>query len=219
MFYYYGRKKKISRHYPAPNRNTIIEPFAGSAAYSLHADNWKRDVVLVEKDSRIVDIWNWLIDPGTTKEDIESLPDLEVGEKTSDIMHIIHSVSKRWHQYKTMTVTKVLATNWEASKRAMAGNLHKVKHWKVLQGGYEEAPDTEAAWFIDPPYRGSQGTGYLWGSDKIDYGKLAKWALDRKGQVMFCEGGGADYLPFEPLTDLVGVAGKRNAEKLFYREG
>ena len=45
MFYYYGRKKQIAKCYPKPNFNTIIEPFAGSAAYSLHNDNWKKNML------------------------------------------------------------------------------------------------------------------------------------------------------------------------------
>ena len=35
----YGRKKQIVKCYPDPNFDSIIEPFAGSAAYSLHEDN------------------------------------------------------------------------------------------------------------------------------------------------------------------------------------
>ena len=59
MFYYYGRKKQIVRRYPTPLLDTIIEPFAGSAAYSLHSDNWKRKVILVEKDDKVADIWRF----------------------------------------------------------------------------------------------------------------------------------------------------------------
>ena len=36
MFYYYGRKKQIAKYYPEPKYDTIVEPFAGSAAYSLY---------------------------------------------------------------------------------------------------------------------------------------------------------------------------------------
>ena len=36
MFYYYGRKQKIFGKYPKPQFDTIIEPFAGSAAYSMN---------------------------------------------------------------------------------------------------------------------------------------------------------------------------------------
>ena len=40
MFYYLGRKKRVAGKYPDPAFPTIVEPFAGSAAYSLHGDRW-----------------------------------------------------------------------------------------------------------------------------------------------------------------------------------
>lgn len=53
MFYYYGRKKQIAKYYPSPNYSVIVEPFAGSAAYSLYENNWKKDVILIEKDEKL----------------------------------------------------------------------------------------------------------------------------------------------------------------------
>jgi site-specific DNA-adenine methylase len=35
MFSYYGSKSKIVKYYPCPAHDKIIEPFAGSARYSL----------------------------------------------------------------------------------------------------------------------------------------------------------------------------------------
>lgn len=215
MFYYYGRKKQIAKHYPLPISDTIIEPFAGSAAYSLFGENWKRNVILIEKDLRVAAVWGWLINRATV-EDIQNLPDLKVGEKTSDFFHILHAATKMAFKYKTITVTPVLARNWDCSKRYIANNLYKVKHWKILCGDYTEAPDIAATWFIDPPYKGSSGNGYDTGSKSIDYQSLAKWSLARKGQIIFCEGTNGDYLPFEPLLTLMGVAGKRSEERLFH---
>ena len=45
MFYYYGRKQKIFGKYPKPQFDTIIEPFAGSAAYSMNY--YKNNFVLL----------------------------------------------------------------------------------------------------------------------------------------------------------------------------
>jgi site-specific DNA-adenine methylase len=42
MWSYYGGKSKIVQYYPDPKYDTIIEPFAGSAQYSLYGDNWKK---------------------------------------------------------------------------------------------------------------------------------------------------------------------------------
>ena len=216
MFYYYGRKKQIAKYYPAPNCDTIIEPFAGAAAYSLYSDNWKKDVVLIEKDPRVAGIWDWLINHATEKE-ILSLPDLKIGEKSSEFLHIIHAATKMAFKYKTIKVTAVLERNWEISKRVMATSLHKVKHWQIICGDYTQAPDIEATWFIDPPYKNRPGMGYQYSSEFIDYNSLSTWSLKRKGEIIFCEGESGDYLPFETLLELKGVAGKSSKEVIFYK--
>lgn len=216
MFYYYGRKKQIAKYYPSPNEDTIIEPFAGSAAYSLYKNNWRKRVILIEKDKKVYDIWDWLVNRATS-EIIESLPDLKIGEKSSEFLHIIHAVTKMAFHFKTIKVTAVLERNWEISKRVMAQNLYKIKHWEIINGDYSEAPDIVATWFVDPPYKGNAGMGYRFGSDSIDYDALAQWALRRRGELIFCEGEDADYLPFKPLVDLKGVAGKINKEMIYYR--
>lgn len=216
MFYYYGRKKQFVRLYPAPLFDCLIEPFAGSAAYALHGTNWKKEVVLVEKDERVAAIWKWLINEATAQE-ISRMPDLHVGERTSEFLHIIHAATKMAFAYKTIKVTPVLARNWEISKRHMARDLHKVKHWKIVTGDYQQAPEVEATWFIDPPYKSSPGQGYKHGSSDLDYKALAKWVHSRKGQVICCEGEFGDYLEFAPLRDCKGVAGKSSKEVMYYR--
>jgi site-specific DNA-adenine methylase len=216
MFYYYGRKKQIAKHYPAPNYGTIVEPFAGSAAYSLYEENWKKNVILIEKDERVAAIWEWLIKDAKPK-DIKALPHLEIGDKSSEFLHILHAATKMAFHYKTIKVTPILARNWEISKRYMAENLFKVKHWKMICGDYTLAPDVEATWFIEPPYKKDSGKGYRYSSDLIDYNYLANWAKERKGEVIFCEGIHGNYLPFKPLLNLKGVAGKTSKEVVYYR--
>lgn len=216
MFYYYGRKKQIAKYYPMPNFDTIVEPFAGSAAYSLFGINWKKNVILIEKDPQVYEIWNWLINDATVTE-IEKLPNLQVGEKSSEFLHIIHAATKMAFHFKTIKVTPVLNRNWEISKRLMAENLFKIKHWKIINGDYSLAPNLEATWFIDPPYKGDGGMGYRFSSKQLNYEQLANWALTRKGELIFCEGKDGDYLPFSPLIELKGIAGKSSKEMLFYR--
>lgn len=77
MFYYYGRKKKIGKYYPKPSHDIIIEPFAGSATYCLRDDNWKKDIILVEKDKGVYDIWDWLINEACL-DDIEKCKSLKL---------------------------------------------------------------------------------------------------------------------------------------------
>ena len=216
MFYFYGHKKQIAKYYPKPLFETIIEPFAGSAAYSLYGDNWKKDIILIEKDDRVSKIWEWLINEATEKEILE-MPDLKVGDKTSDFLHIVHAVTKQAFFYKTIKVTPVLARNWRISKRHMAKNLFKIKHWKLIMGDYTLAPDMEATWFIDPPYQYRSGLGYHHGSNILNYNILTKWIKQRNGQIISCEGKDAKYLPFKPLLTLTGVAGKKNDEVLYQK--
>ncbi|MDR3131368.1 MAG: hypothetical protein LBU18_07455 [Treponema sp.] len=60
------------------------------------------------------------------------------------------------------------------------------------------------------------GYGYGYGSNLIDYTKLAAWAKSRKGEVIFCEDEHGDYLPFVSLISLKGAVGKTSQEKIFY---
>ncbi len=214
MFYYYGRKKQIAKYYPEPGYDTIVEPFAGAAAYSLYKEHWKKNVILIEKDTKVFDIWDWLINRATI-EDIEKLPTLKVGEKSSEFLHIIHAATKMAFAFKTIKVTPVLERNWEISRRVMKENLYKIKHWQIINDDYSVAPDIEATWFIDPPYKGEAGMGYRFGSNTIDYPQLAEWAKQRKGEVIFCEGKNGDYLDFKPLVNLKGVAGKTSKEVVY----
>jgi site-specific DNA-adenine methylase len=216
MFYYYGRKKQIAKYYPSPHCDTIIEPFAGAAAYSLYGDNWKKNVILIEKDVKVFQIWDWLINYATVEE-IRHLPDLKVGEKSSEFLHIVHAATKMAFQFKTIKVTPILERNWEISRRIFAENLYKVKHWTIINGEYSNAPDIEATWFIDPPYKGDAGMGYRFSSKMLDYEKLSRWALSRKSEIIFCEGNNGDYLPFQPLLNLKGVAGKVSKEMIYYK--
>ena len=45
-------------YYPPPKNVKIIEPFAGSAKYSLKY--WQNDVILVDKYDVVINIWKWL---------------------------------------------------------------------------------------------------------------------------------------------------------------
>ena len=56
LWSYYGRKTKVIKMYPNPQYDIIIEPFAGTAVYSLYDNNWQKEIHLIEKYDVIVTI-------------------------------------------------------------------------------------------------------------------------------------------------------------------
>src|SRR5450756_1022722 len=65
MFSYYGSKRLLAHYYAEPQHDLIVEPFAGSAGYSLHGNRWRKDVLLLDRDTRLVGVWEWLIGEAT----------------------------------------------------------------------------------------------------------------------------------------------------------
>lgn len=203
MFYSFGGKAYLAKFYPEPQHDTIIEPFAGSAAYSLHDDYWKRNVILVEKNPDIVAMWNWFINDATP-DSVATIPPLVTGDpypEGDDPVHIlIRSARLDSGIPKRGTVTAHHTNEFEKVRRRVLKNLHKVAHWTIIEGDYTQAPDIEATWFIDPPYAGVSGGYNGFGAERIDFPKLGEWCLSRRGQIIVCEDdrhGG--WLPFEPL--------------------
>lgn len=200
MFSFYGSKWSAAPRYPKPKYGTIIEPFAGSACYSLCYP--EREVILVEKDHIIASIWKWLI--SATPSEILQIP------CTFDSVDDIKGPQElRWFMGfwvgSAAASPKKKTTPWcQWSKRKrdrVASQVEHIRHWRVICGDYTESPDIEATWFIDPPYC-KQGKHYRCGSEEIDYNALATWCMDRKGQVMVCESEGATWLPFQPFTHI-----------------
>lgn len=210
MFSYYGRKSKIVSKYPPPIYDTIIEPFAGSAAYSLHNDNWKKKVILVDKDPIIISTWLWL--QSSSPEDILNLPDFKVGDNINsfDLNPGARQFCGFWlntgsAQPKLTASKRFKPSYWTNIKRLTAENIPKIKHWDIRHDDYLNLTNIEATWFIDPPYfKGGKYYRY----NKIDYTALGLWCKDRLGQVIVCENSGADWLPFKPLINFQGQSHK-----------
>ncbi len=208
MWSYYGSKSRIVHLYPTPKLDKIIEPFAGSARYSLKY--FDKDVLLVDKYETIINIWKWL--QQCSEKDILSLPLLSKGEDLRSInltgperdflgmMAGIASVSPR---------NKISAFSAEQNGRKnylkrISKQLFKIKHWKFLCADYTEIENESATWFIDPPYQVG-GHAYVHGNDKIDFGKLKGWCENRYGQVIVCENMSADWMDFKPLSKMRGA--------------
>lgn len=205
MFSYFGSKYKLAKHYGAPRHDTVIEPFAGSAAYSLY---WEpKKVILVDKNPVIVSIWNYLIT--ATEQQIMALPTdfdkisdmgLEYGAENligfwagKGKVTPARSRSKWGRQYAESKDCKVWG---EAVKERISSQLSKIRGWECYQGCYTSIPNQTAHWFIDPPY---QVAGKKYPHRNIDYPAYAEWVKSRDGYVQACENEGADYLPFKPF--------------------
>ena len=205
MFNYYGSKSKITDLYPPPEFDEIIEPFAGSARYACHYHT--HDVLLVEINPIIAQIWRFLINDATP-EGIIGLPDPSEGDRISsytqlsqverDLMGFCAGGSGVSRPYDKVTSRPIKNSQWYCAKKRIAKMVPRVRHWRIVETSYENVRiNPEATWFVDPPYAGPAGTGYKYSS--IDYKRLAEWCLARRGQLIVCEGVGADWLPFEPL--------------------
>src|SRR4051812_26798269 len=109
MFYFYGGKRRLARRYPAPKHRVVVEPFAGSAAYSmLHLVPVKGQravdkVILIEKDQRVCDTWEKLL--AMDVDALMSYPIPEAGARTSDFLLMTSACSNRIARTQEMTVT------------------------------------------------------------------------------------------------------------------
>ncbi len=221
FFPYYGSKYSLARHYPRPQRDLVVEPFAGAAGYAT----WHncRKALLVDRDPVVAGLWRYLI--AVRPEEILALPELlDEGDCVDDhdlpqeARWLIGFWLNRGSAVPKKTRTAYSARedrnqlNWGADAKArIASQVHRIREWKVVEGSYEGAPDVEATWFIDPPY-GDKGRYYRCRFD--DFPGLGRWCLEREGQVVVCEGPGADWLPFKPFGDFKSSKGR--AEEVAY---
>jgi len=205
MFSYYGGKSKIIHKYQEAKYPLIIEPFAGSARYSLRFYN--KDCWINDSYKVICDVWNWMI--RAELDDINKIPflargdDLRSLEMDKDLRSLLGFAVNRGVPYPRHIYTKWPAESDEIGrlKNKLIHYCGKLKHWKVTNLKYLELPDIEATWYIDPPY---QFGGDLYIENKINYQELADWCKSRKGQVIVCENSKADWLPFKFLTEMSG---------------
>lgn len=214
LFPYYGSKWNIARHYPAPEAH-VVEPFAGAAGYSCFYG--VRQAILVDKDPIIAGLWKYLI--GVSPSEVMSLPDMpEIGDCVDnyDIPQEAKWLIGFWLNRGSATPKKTRTAysarsdrgqlNWgQRAKERIASQLPQIAEWQVIEGSYEQSPNCEATWFVDPPY-GDKGRFYRVGF--ADFDQLGQWCLRRRGTLIACEGEGAKWLPFEPLGSFKSSKGR-----------
>lgn len=216
FFGYFGGKWRAAPKYPEPKYDTIIEPFAGSAGYSLRY--YDRDVVLYEKYDALVHLWKWLIEEA----DYDSVMQLPIIGEFDHIDQIdapygakmligfgLNSgaaqpckVPSKWARLTRedweIIGCGTLTGLWIKEKRQrVAEQVEYIKHWKIHHvDRLGQIPNREATWFIDPPYQDA-GKHYKHGSQHLDFQQLATWCLMRQGQAIVCENDGANWFRFD----------------------
>lgn len=208
FFCYYGGKWRIGNRYPEPTTDTIIEPFAGAAGYSVRHYG-TQNVRLYDLDEKIVMTWAYLI--RATPEEILRLP-LEI-PTTVDDLDICEEARYLigWWLNKGATGPRKSPSKWmrdrirpnsfwgEVIRDRIAQQVAKIRHWTIERRGYLTLDNPRATWFIDPPYDSAAGRLYRYST--IEYDDLADFCLTREGQVIVCENEGATWLPFETFCD------------------
>lgn len=204
MFSYYGSKSKIAHLYPAPQHGKIVEPFAGSARYSLL--HWENDVLLCDTSEYVFKVWQYLLEASPA--DVRGLPDvpskvcLDTYSNLSDAERYLIGFHLCRGKAKPRR-TGHGQNSWSQDRERIATNLFKIKHWTISQLSFSELPNGLATWFIDPPYKAVQerpGNSDRYPQWNVDYDALTAFVHSREGLVIVCEGDGADYLPFKLLT-------------------
>lgn len=209
---YYGGKSKIAHLYPAPEYDHVVEPFAGSAAYSwLHRrrpDGTRREVWLNDLDPKTFSMWKFLTSPDAYAIVEDLVPNhVEPGQKVSDfiparypgLVELCRAEANQGTQGARGVhdqITSMGAKCWKV-KRKLLEVIPEVSSWKITNVDYAELANIPATWFVDPPYSNAAGRRYRTAS--VDYEHLGWWCLNRKGQVIVCENEGASWMDFQTL--------------------
>lgn len=211
MFYYFGRKARLAPLYPAPEHPLVIEPFAGSMAYTFH---YRPAAALgIDANSDLVRVWKEVV--GMTPEEILAYPEPALGERVCDRWSMLAAGSHGTAVASSYLWTERMSRDLRKQKR-LAARLRDYADVAIeyRHGNFDFAPAVEATWFIDPPYQ-KVGRGY--GGERLDYAALAEFVMTRRGLVVVCEQMGADWLPFAPLAEIKGTTNKRTTEVVFVR--
>ena len=227
FFTYFGGKYRATPYYARPQHRTIIEPFAGSAGYSLNYSGL--DVHLYDVDPIIYGVWDYLIraKPSEILLLPEVIVDVRVLALPQEAKWLIGfwlnkgmvspcNIPGKWMR-EDIKLGRTLDSYWGPGlKSRIASQVGHIKHWKISNTPYYEIENRDACWFIDPPYKRS-GSHYRF--HDIDYVRLGGFCKSRIGQVQVCEQLGADWLPFEPfraIKSLEGRNGSKQSVELLY---
>lgn len=217
FFSYYGAKYTVAGHLGKPRRDLVVEPFAGSAAYSTR---WNaRRVRLYDVSEDICDLWDFLIN--SSERDIAAIPDtfddddeflsLPRGPRllcgfwvSKGRAEVSGKLSPWYFQYRNARDCRVWG---QAVKARIIAQKPLIEAWTIDNLSWDRIPLVEAHWHVDPPYNNSAGRRYPHGT--VDHIALGEWCKGLPGAVDVCENEGATWLPFYPICEVVSTRGRR----------
>lgn len=222
LFKWFGSKWLSSKTLPFPKYDTIIEPFAGGAGYSLR--HCSKRVILYEKNDHLIKLWNWLIHCATDRDILDIPTNIPIG---TDIRLIGMSLGqelllKNWQRTNNVGNCWTISPwgnspgQWTENTRArVADEIQYIKHWAIADNNplYNQAyHGRQFTWFVDPPYL----YNYDYKQPMLDYGELSDNVQRVKGQIVVCEAicpktqRVPDYLPFKYWASR--ITSRRKAE-------
>lgn len=219
FFPYYGSKARLASAYPVPTFPEIVEPFGGSAGYSLRYADHK--VTLVELDPVLYGVWSYLTRVKSREilrlpTDVNHVDDLgpKVPQEAKWLVGFWFKVSAQPSKKRVgwgKRPTGRTFSSWDVDARQrIAEQVEQIRHWRIVQGSAFDQPNRPATWFVDPPYQNDCGRAYS--CNKVDFAALGRWCRARHGQVIVCEQEGADWLPFRHFKTIQGVSKKPATE-------
>lgn len=203
-FAYYGAKHGLAHKYPRPRHDVIIEPFAGSAAYSVHHAAHIDYAVLIDADEKLIELWREV--QAMTHVDVDLIGKQLDGERINHPLLAAMSGSTTMNAVlggRTRQVTPRMRQDWPSVSARIKRTLPHIKNWRIIHGDYHDAPNLAATWFVDPPYQENgtmAGAGYRHPASAIDFDRLGDWCRTRRGFTIVCEQSPASWLPFHPFA-------------------
>lgn len=242
LSYHGGKWLMAAKRLTPPQRDHVVEPFAGSAGYSVY---WRpKKVTLVERDPVVFGVWDYLQRAGP--KEILALPG-EVANVDDLPAHICqeakwligfwlnHGIAVPIKRNKRVRPGSFWARRlagdnylmkfWSADVRErVAYNASFIADWTIIHGSWEHTPDIDNAhWHVDPPY---QHVNTMYRYTEIDYTALAHWCRERvtryDGFVEVCETSKATWLPFQSFKVRRGATGRGRkgfSDEAVYRMG
>lgn len=208
FFTYFGGKWRLAPKYPEPEHGMIVEPFAGSAGYSLRYP--KNRVLLTDVDERVIGTWQYLI--GASSDEISKLPIYDGSWHSVDDLHIPQEAKwligwwlnkgsaqpcktpSAWMRKATVTGENLWG---DGVKARIVRQQPYIRHWTAVLASYESLDNYAATWFVDPPY---EIAGKSYRCNSVNYLDLAQFCRTREGLTIVAENDGATWLPFTPLS-------------------